>query len=365
MKLFRKGSSGREVADIQGRLVAAGFLEQSTGESALVEFGDVTDSAVRAFQQERGLIADGIVGPDTWRSLVEASRTLGSRFLYLREPPLRGDDVADLQRRLNALGFYSGKEDGIFGHDAALAVEHFQRNSGLPADGILGAKTVDALLKLSRVTKPTSVASVRERERGLPSGGIAGRRILIDAGHGYPPNPGEVGPTGLMESVVAEQIVELLGGRLVEAGAIVLYSRRSGEYLSETERATLANEQGVDLVISIHLNGSVDPKASGASSFYFARGNYHSPYGYRFAHHFQDEIVSRLGVQDCRAHGRAYPLLRETRMPVVIVEPVFITNLEEETLLGRQESLVVIRDAIAAAADLYFSGVASGAEESR
>jgi len=159
--------------------------------------------------------------------------------------------------------------------------------------------------------------------------------------------------------------VELLGGRLVEAGAIVLYSRRSGEYLSETERATLANEQGVDLVISIHLNGSVDPKASGASSFYFARGNYHSPYGYRFAHHFQDEIVSRLGVQDCRAHGRAYPLLRETRMPVVIVEPVFITNLEEETLLGRQESLVVIRDAIAAAADLYFSGVASGAEESR
>ena len=363
MRLFRAGSSGREVLDIQNRLMAAGFLEEGCAEKKEGAFGALTDSAVRAFQQQRGLIADGIVGPDTWRSLVEASRSLGSRFLYLREPPLRGDDVAELQRRLNALGFYSGKEDGIFDQDPAIAVEQFQRNSGLPPDGIVGTRTVDAIMRLSRVTKPTSVASVLERERGLPSCGIAGRRVMVDPGHGYPPDPGEVGPGGLKESETAERIAELLGGMLNGSGALVVYSRRPGEYLTEAERAGRANEHGVDLVLSVHTNGSVDARACGASSFYFARGNYHSPYGYRLAHHMQDEMVARLGVQDCRAHGRAFPLLRETRMPVVIAEPAFTTNPDEEAMLADGAFLRRVAEAIAEAALNYFSGVRCRAED--
>lgn len=363
LKLFREGSEGREVMDIQSRLAAAGFLAEDCMEKKDGAFGPLTDTAVRAFQQERGLIADGIVGPDTWRSLVEASRTLGSRFLYLREPPLRGDDVAELQRRLNALGFYSGKEDGIFDQDAAIAAEQFQRNSGLPPDGIVGTRTVEAIMRLTRVTKPSSVASVQERERGLPTGGPAGRRVMLDPGHGYPPDPGEVGPGGLRESEAAERIAELLGSVLVASGAIVVYSRRPGEYLTEAERAARANEHGVELVLSIHTNGSVDPRASGASSFYFARGNYSSPYGYRLAHHMQDEMVSRLGVQDCRAHGRAFPLLRETRMPVVIAEPAFITNPAEESMLADDSFLLTVAEAMAEAATKYFSGILCRAEE--
>lgn len=362
MKLFRLGDSGREVMDIQSRLAAAGFLDESRLELARGEFGVETDRAVRSFQQQRGLIADGIVGPDTWRSVVEASRSLGCRFLYLREPPLRGDDVTELQRRLNGLGFNSGKEDGIFDQYAAVAVEQFQRNCGLPPDGIVGTKTVEALMRLSRVTKPTSVASVRESEKGLPSGGLAGRRIMLDPGHGYPPNAGEVGPTGLKESEVAERLVELLGPILVELQAVVIYSRRPGEFLTEMERAAYANEQEAELVVSIHLNGSTDPKARGASTFFFARGNYRSPYGYRLAHHVQDELVGGLAVPDCRAHGRAYPLLRETRMPVVLVEPAFITNPAEESMLADVSYLARTAAALAAAIRKYFEGVPSRAE---
>jgi len=363
VKLFKKGSSGREVKDIQNRLVTAGFLDRGCEEIAEEIFGPLTDSAVRAFQQQRGLIADGIVGPATWRSLVEASRTLGSRFLYRREPPFRGDDVAELQVRLNALGFYSGKEDGIFGGDTTLAVEQFQRNLGLPPDVIVGTKTVEALLRLSRVTRPSSVASIRESEKGLPSGGIPGRRIMVDAGHGFPPDPGQVGPSGLKESEVAERVAENLTRILLEQHhAVVIPSRRPGEGISEEERASRANEQEVELVLSIHLNASQDPKARGSSSFYFARGNYRSPYGYRLANHLQDELVERLGVPDCRAHGTAFPLLRETRMPVVIVEPAFITNPEEEELLADDSFIERIAAAIAEAARKYFEGTRSRAE---
>ena len=363
MNLFRKGSAGREVRDIQGRLVSAGFLDGSAEEYSRATFGDETDRAVRAFQQYRGLFADGIVGPDTWRSLVEASRTLGSRFLYLHEPPLRGDDVADLKRRLNALGFYSGKEDGIFDHAAAIAVEQFQRNSGLSPDGIVGTKTVEALFRLTRVTKPTSVASVRESEKGLPTGGIEGRRVMLDAGHGYPPDPGQVGPSGLRESDVAERMSELLGAMLVESRAVVIYCRRRGEYLADQERARRANEQLVELSLSIHLNSSTDRKACGASCYYFGSGGYRSPYGYRLANHIQDALVETLGLKDCRTHGMAVPLLRDTRMPVVIVEPVFITNLTEEALLSGEEFLEKAASCMAEATRKYFAGVKARAEK--
>lgn len=363
MKLFKKGSGGREVADIQQRLASAGFLDQSCAELSEARFGPETESALQAFQQQRGLIADGIVGPDTWRTLVEASRELGGRFLYLHEPPLRGDDVSELQRRLNGLGFYSGKEDGIFDNRAAAAVEQFQRNCGLQPDGIVGTKTVDALLRLSRVTRPTSVASVRETEKGLPSEGIEGRRIMLDPGHGYPPDPGEVGPSGLKESEVVERLAELLGGQLVAAGATVIYSRRHGEYLGEAERSNLANAQQVELLLCVHLNGSVDSNARGASTFYFSRGNYHSPYGFRLANHVQDELVARLAVPDCRVHGRAYPLLRETRMPVVIIEPAFITNPDEEVLLQDDSFLNNAASAMFEAAKKYFSGEPSRFEQ--
>jgi len=363
VRLFRKGSSGREVRDIQARLVSAGFLAVGGEELADGYFGDETDRAVRGFQQSKGLHADGIVGPDTWPALVDASRTLGSRFLYLREPQLRGDDVTDLKRRLNSLGFYSGKEDGVLDHDTALAVEQFQRNSGLIADGIVGTRTVDALLRLSRVTKPTSVASVRESERGLPTGGIAGRRVMLDPGHGYPPDPGAVGPTGLRESEVAESIVERLGALLVDSSATVFYSRRHAESLDVDERAAFAHKQSVELMVSIHLNSSVAPVARGASCYYFSSGHYRSPYGYRLANHVQDALVDGCGLLDCRAHGRAYRLLRETRMPVVIVEPAFITNPGEEALLKKADFLDRVAGAIAGATDKYFSGVKACGEE--
>lgn len=362
VKLFRKGSAGREVRDIQGRLVSAGVLDGACAEAASGDFGDETDHAVRAFQQHRGLLADGIVGPDTWRSLVEASRTLGSRFLYQHEPPLRGDDVAELKRRLNALGFYSGKEDGIFDSRAAVASEQFQRNSGLAGDGIVGTRTVEALLRLSRVTKPTSVASVRESEKGLPSGGITGRRVMLDAGHGYPPDPGEVGPSGLRESDAAERMVELLGGKLVGSRAVVIYSRRRGEHLSDEERATRANEQAVELVLSVHLNSSTDPAAGGSSCYYFGSGNYRSPYGYRLANHIQDALVGTLGLRDCRTHWMAVPLLRETRMPVVIIEPLFVTNPGEEALLSEVAFLDKASSCIAEATRKYFMGMKAGGE---
>ncbi|MDD5747542.1 MAG: peptidoglycan-binding protein [Actinomycetota bacterium] len=363
MVLFKKGSSGREALDIQSRLVSLGFLSAKSSELADSFFGSETERAIREFQESRGLRVDGIVGPDTWHSLVEAGYTLGCRFLYLKEPRFRGDDVAELQRRLNALGFYSGKEDGIFDEQAASAVEQFQRNSGLHPDGIAGPKTIEALLRLSRITRHEGIAYVRESERGLPECGMKGRKIMIDPGHGSPVDPGKVGHSGMCESDLAERISEHLGQLLIKGGALVTYSRRRGECPSESERASRANEMSVDLVLSIHANESADPVVRGVSSSYYARGGYRSPYGFRLAHHLQSELTSELQAPDLKANGAAFILLRETKMPVVVTEPIFITNPVDEKIAEEEGFILRIATAILRATEKYFSGVKSSAEE--
>ena len=79
---------------------------------------------------------------------------------------LRGDDVAELQRRLNALGFDAGREDGILGPETEARAVEFQRNAGLAPDGICGPATLAALDHVGSLAEG-SVASVRE-PRGAP-----------------------------------------------------------------------------------------------------------------------------------------------------------------------------------------------------
>ncbi|NNN22723.1 MAG: peptidoglycan-binding protein, partial [Acidimicrobiales bacterium] len=104
-------------------------------------FGVETQEAIRLFQASRNLEVDGICGPNTWASLIEASWKLGDRLLYRRQPMLRGDDIAELQKQFNMLGFDTGRIDGIFGDATLSALTEFQRNVGLRSDGVVGPRT--------------------------------------------------------------------------------------------------------------------------------------------------------------------------------------------------------------------------------
>ncbi|KGR74122.1 spore cortex-lytic enzyme [Ureibacillus sinduriensis] len=60
-----------------------------------------------------------------------------------------GDDVIELQARLQYLGFYKGKIDGIFGYGTYWALRNFQDQYELGVDGIAGTKSKDALVRVS------------------------------------------------------------------------------------------------------------------------------------------------------------------------------------------------------------------------
>jgi hypothetical protein len=96
--------------------------------------------------------------------------------------PLRTHSVGKLQRRLAALGFSPGPQDGVLGPMTRTALRQFQASAGLEPDGIAGAATWTALAGRDAST-PLLPHSVREAALGaigaLPDGGLAREALCV------------------------------------------------------------------------------------------------------------------------------------------------------------------------------------------
>jgi peptidoglycan hydrolase-like protein with peptidoglycan-binding domain len=138
--LVRQGDRQHPVKTLQ-------YLLRARGRNLTVDgiFGPVTNSAVRAFQQQKGLAVDGIVGRNTWSALIitvkrgsegDAVRGVQEEFRFRN---LSGDPGQGLQ------------VDGIFGPKTEAAVRGFQQalHQDIPSvavDGIVGPVTWRALV---------------------------------------------------------------------------------------------------------------------------------------------------------------------------------------------------------------------------
>lgn len=145
-----KGMNGPAVEDVQTRLRSLGFTIDAD-EQAQQLFGPTTASAVREFRSQMGLAAGEDVDIECWGKLVDASYQLGDRTLYLRLPNFHGADVLVLQNALNALGFSCGPADGYFGPHTEAALQQFQENVGLFADGMAFNDTFNYINRLRHV----------------------------------------------------------------------------------------------------------------------------------------------------------------------------------------------------------------------
>src|SRR5690625_45325 len=260
---LRRGDRGSEVAAIRATLAGMGLLHtiESVGVTepepgstlARTDAGFDADleKAVLAFQQARGLISDGIVGPATQAALDDASHVLGTRDLsYIVSKPMAGDDVAQLQRRLSELGFYAGPVDGTFGPLTHAAVTEFQRDCALDADGVVGVETLDTLGRFSTLFKGGDMASLVEKERARTSGPmLAGKRIVLDPGPSGSENPIRIDtPYGtITDAELLWDITRRLSERMNQAGVEVFLSRPEAMIPTDPERAEIANAFDADL----------------------------------------------------------------------------------------------------------------------
>ncbi|GAA5018828.1 hypothetical protein GCM10023258_05850 [Terrabacter aeriphilus] len=129
LPVLRSGSSGAAVRTLQYLLRASGKSVTADG-----SFGPATDSAVRSYQSAHGLSVDGVVGNNTWYSLLPVLRQ-GST----------GEAVKGLQRELVDAG-YSLTVDGSFGPATYSALRSYQSTSGLVVDGVAGTNTWGSLV---------------------------------------------------------------------------------------------------------------------------------------------------------------------------------------------------------------------------
>lgn len=131
------GDSGSGVAVMEEVLIARELLPDEPA-SRDRDYGDDDAQIVRDFQTANQLFVDGIVGPQTWGSL-----------LRVIKPDDRSDDVRALQvalieRRL--MRDTSGNRDGVYGTGTQEVIGQFQEAAGLLVDKIVGAATWTALI---------------------------------------------------------------------------------------------------------------------------------------------------------------------------------------------------------------------------
>ncbi|HOW93053.1 N-acetylmuramoyl-L-alanine amidase [Mycolicibacterium fallax] len=367
-QLVRVGTRGVAVLRIREALIGLGLMNNPevqpvTGQHLALDIFDAElDHAVRDFQQRRGLLVDGIVGPATFRALKEASYRLGARILaHQFGSPMYGDDVGTLQSRLQDLGFYSGVLDGYFGLQTHNSLMSYQREYGLSPDGVCGPETLRSLYFLASRVSGGSLHGIHSEEMVRRSGPqLSGKRIIIDPGRGGSDHglisQGPAGP--ISEADLLWDLASRLEGRMTAIGMDTFLSRPSNRCPADPQRAAFANDIGADLMISLRCETQASPAPNGVASFYFgnSRGSV-STIGQNLADFIQREVVARTGLRDCRSHGRTWDLLRLTRMPTVQVDIGYITNPRDRSLLVTPQTRDAIAEGILAAVKrLYLLG---------
>jgi N-acetylmuramoyl-L-alanine amidase len=353
-RLFRLGDTGEAVADIRALLTALDLLPADDGApGGAITFDATMDRAVRAFQQQRGLSVDGIVGPQTYRILDEARWRLGDRLLtHVPGNLMSGDDVLTLQQRLLDLGFRVGRADGFYGHQTEMGVREFQRNIGVPADGTCGPSTLKALSRLAPRVQGGQPNALRAEEVIRQAGPqLSGKVVVIDAAE---PRVGDP-ELAAQAAAITQDLASRVEGRLTATGVQAYLTHPGGRHAattpSEVERAEFANRTGANLCVSLQVDAAENPGACGVSTYFYgldSRG-IRSTAGERFASLVQREIVARTDLVDLRSHTKTWDILRRTRMPAVRVDVGYITNHGDAARLADPAFRDVIAEAVVVA----------------
>lgn len=148
---YRFGDTGAAVLKLQEMLADLDYYEGKVSGN----FGNLTEEAVKLFQKDHGIAADGICGPKTLRRIIDAY--LGVEYTptcedYLAEMGAdettvyqlgdSGEGVLKLQEMLKTLGYYYGETTGNFGELTRNAVQNFQANYGFAYTGICDYNTL-------------------------------------------------------------------------------------------------------------------------------------------------------------------------------------------------------------------------------
>ncbi|WGP06154.1 peptidoglycan-binding protein [Bacillus subtilis] len=320
------------------------------GDAETADFDRAFELGVRQFQQDRGILCDGVLGPETFSELEQARYQLGDRVL--RFDPVRilkGDDVVNLQTKLAGLGFYPGRIDAEYAALTETAVKELQMSLGTKVDGVTGPQTLRGLNAIDRNQDTGNLFALQERARVAASGtSLVGRTFVIEAATTVVDfqNLPMTDEQAALERQITSDIASRLVGRLeaIGAGALLL----EGDAVEVNRADTL----GASAVVTVTADVSKSKDANGIATFHFGherQSDMNSPTGQKLAELIQGEVVARTGMLDCRTHARTWSSLKRLRTPKVHVVSGYLTNQDDLENLQDPHVRDAIADGIAAA----------------
>ena len=185
--------------------------------------------------------------------------------------------------------------------------------------------------------------------------------ILIDPGHGGS-DPGHLPLNDSLkqEKYLVLDIAEKIGHYLTHnmTNVNVIYTRTDDSYPTLDDRVDLANSNKVDLLLSIHINGSPKPDVCGTESHVHDKD---AKDAYKLARLIENQFKSKAsrfsrGVKTVDDLGHSLQVLKYTQMPSVLVECGFITNEEEARFLNSIYGQEIVASAIFRATREYLQG---------
>lgn len=172
------------------------------------------------------------------------------------------------------------------------------------------------------------------------------RTVVIDPGHGGHDNGGQWGK--VYEKHLALDTATRLEANLKRMGYQTVMTRRSDYFVTLPERVNVANRQRNAIFVSIHFNYTWKEHVSGLETFYYNRE------GQLLAQYVQNSLVRQTRTVDRSAKFARYYVIRNTKLPAILVEGGFVSN---ETERNRMKS-AWFREAIA-------RGIADGIQRYR
>lgn len=191
------------------------------------------------------------------------------------------------------------------------------------------------------------------------SGGIKGKKITIDPGHGGS-DPGAIGKNGTTEKESNLKIAMKLRDYLSEKGAIVSMTRTSdvdvyGVSATDAQelqaRVDVAENNAADLFVSLHCNASTNRDVSGMTTYYYPKTNYDKV----IAKAVQDRLIKNFGLDDLGIRQASFYVNKRSSMPSVLVEMAFLSNVKEEKLLRSNWFQTKMANTIAEGIEDYFA----------
>lgn len=202
------------------------------------------------------------------------------------------------------------------------------------------AKTETTVNKPVNKSDTDKLAVIKGNGRFRTSGGLDGKIITLDAGHGGS-DPGAIGSDGTKEKNITLAITKIVKEILEDKGAKVYMTRTTdvdvfGPNASDAEelqaRVNVGEKYNSDMFVSLHINSSVNKNVGGFSTYYYPK----TDNDLRLAKNIQSKLAANFGVDDLGVRQANFYVIKRISMPAVLVEMCFISNEKELTLMKGQ-----------------------------